>query len=192
MELGAAAATILIPGVGPVLAVGIAAAAILGVGGAVGGAAAGAALEKDSTMGLPADELFVYKDALKQGRSVILVEAQNDDEAAKANACSRLQARRASMPRARNGGSVYAAPKGSTITRSAATLKTRSGTTGRASRRPYATTVPARPIPQPAQPIGAATNASRIPSATPRRVAGQRRQSPARTSAAWPWALTLL
>lgn len=85
MEIGAVA-TILIPGVGPVLAVGIAAAAILGVGGVVGGAAAGAALEKDSTTGLPADELFVYKDALKQGRSVIFVEARDDDEAAKAHA----------------------------------------------------------------------------------------------------------
>lgn len=85
MELGAAAATILIPGVGPVLAVGLAAAAILGVGGAVGGAVAGAALEKDSTAGLPADELFVYKDALKQGRSVIFVEARDDDEATQAN-----------------------------------------------------------------------------------------------------------
>jgi hypothetical protein len=86
MELGAAAATILIPGVGPVLAVGLAAAAILGVGGAVGGAVAGAALEKDSTTGLPADELFVYKDALKQGRSVIFVEARDEDEAEKARA----------------------------------------------------------------------------------------------------------
>jgi hypothetical protein len=86
MQLGAAAATILIPGVGPVLAVGLAAAAILGVGGAVGGAAAGAALEKDSTTGLPADELFVYKDALKQGRSVIFVEARDEDEAATARA----------------------------------------------------------------------------------------------------------
>jgi hypothetical protein len=86
MELGAVVATILIPGVGPVLAVGIAAAAILGVGGVVGGAAAGAALEKDSTTGLPADELFVYKAALKQGRSVIFVEARDDDEAAQADA----------------------------------------------------------------------------------------------------------
>ena len=86
MELGVAAATLLIPGVGPVLAVGIAAAAILGIGGVVGGAAAGAALEKDSTTGLPADELFVYKDALKQGRSVIFVQAGDDDEAAKARA----------------------------------------------------------------------------------------------------------
>jgi hypothetical protein len=52
----------------------------------VGGAAVGAALEKDSTVGLPADELFVYKNALKQGRSVIFVEAGDDDEAAKADA----------------------------------------------------------------------------------------------------------
>ena len=86
MELGAMAATVLIPGVGPVLAVGIAAAAILGVGGAVGGAAAGSALEKDSTTGLPADEIYVYLDALKQGRSVVFVEAGDDDEAAKAGA----------------------------------------------------------------------------------------------------------
>jgi hypothetical protein len=86
MELGAMAVTVLIPGIGPVLAVGIAAAAILGVGGAVGGAAAGAALENDSTTGLPADELYVYLDALKQGRSVVFVEARDDDEAAKAGA----------------------------------------------------------------------------------------------------------
>jgi hypothetical protein len=86
MEFGTAAATILIPGVGPILAVGIAAAAILGVGGVLGGAAAGAALERDSTIGLPADELYFYKDALRQGRSVIFVEARDDDEAAKANA----------------------------------------------------------------------------------------------------------
>ena len=85
LELGTVVATALIPGVGPVLAVGFAAAAILGVGGAVGGAAAGAALEKDSTVGLPADELFVYRDALRQGRSVIFVEAGDDDEAAQAN-----------------------------------------------------------------------------------------------------------
>src|SRR5579862_6642227 len=36
-ELGAAAATLLVPGVGPVMAIGIAGAALAGVGGAVGG-----------------------------------------------------------------------------------------------------------------------------------------------------------
>jgi hypothetical protein len=84
LGLGTAASTLLVPGVGPVVAVGLAAAAILGAGGAVGGAAAGAALEKDTTTGLPADELFVYKDALRQGRSVIFVQAGDDDEVERA------------------------------------------------------------------------------------------------------------
>jgi len=38
-------------------------------------------LEEDSTAGLPADELFVYKDALRQGRSVLFVQARDDHEA---------------------------------------------------------------------------------------------------------------
>src|ERR1039457_2034625 len=73
---------------------------------------------------------------------------------------SRTPARRASTPPERNGGSDYAAPKRKTIAPSAATLKTRSGTTGGASRQPCGT-VTARParIAQRAKPIGAATNA---------------------------------
>ena len=138
MELGAAAATILIPGVGPVLAMGMAAAAILGVGGVVGGAAAGAALEKDSTTGLPVDELFVYKDALKQGRSVIFVEARDDDEAAKAHAvfANAGAESHGNLPPERNGGSDFAAPKRNTIAPLAGILKARSRTTGGVSRRP--------------------------------------------------------
>lgn len=81
LGVGTAAAAMLIPGLGQVLAVGIAAAAVLGAGGAVGGAAAGAALEQGSTAGIPADELFVYKDALRQGRSVLFVQARDDHEA---------------------------------------------------------------------------------------------------------------
>jgi hypothetical protein len=84
--LGTAAATVLIPGVGPVLAVGMAAAAIFGVGGAVTGAAAGAALEDVSTVGIPADELFVYKDALRQRKSILFVQARDADDADRANA----------------------------------------------------------------------------------------------------------
>jgi hypothetical protein len=86
LGLGTAAATILIPGVGPVLAMGMAAAAVFGFGGAVTGAAAGAALEQSSTAGLPADELFVYKDALRKGMSVLFVQAPDADEAERANA----------------------------------------------------------------------------------------------------------
>jgi hypothetical protein len=78
LTIGAAAASLLVPGVGPVLAAGILGAALLGVGGAAAGAAAGGAME-DSVEGLPHDELYVYEDALRQGRSVLLVVA--DDEA---------------------------------------------------------------------------------------------------------------
>ena len=79
LELGAVAATMLIPGVGPVVAVGLAGAALLGALGAVGGVAAGAALE--STNGVPADEIFVYKDALRRGRSVLFAEADSGSQA---------------------------------------------------------------------------------------------------------------
>src|SRR5690242_21645429 len=62
-ELGSAAAAAMIPGVGPVLATGLAGAALLGLGGAVGGAAVGSAAEEKTTPGLPADEVFFYEDA---------------------------------------------------------------------------------------------------------------------------------
>lgn len=82
-ELGVGA-TMLIPGVGPVLAVGLAAAAALGVGGALGGAALGEAADHRSTEGVPSDEIFFYEDALRQGRSVVLVLAADSDEAQRA------------------------------------------------------------------------------------------------------------
>ncbi|HEV3200264.1 MAG TPA: hypothetical protein VGZ73_20305 [Bryobacteraceae bacterium] len=83
-ELGAVAAS-MVPGVGPVVAVGIAGAALLGVGGAVGGAAIGSAAESKSTEGLPADEIFFYEDALRQGRSVVVVMANGQAEASRAS-----------------------------------------------------------------------------------------------------------
>jgi len=67
--------SLLVPGVGPVLAIGLAG----GVLGAVAGGAAGGAMESFTTEGLPEDELFVYEDALRQGRSVVV--ATGDDEA---------------------------------------------------------------------------------------------------------------
>jgi hypothetical protein len=71
-SLGAAAASLLIPGVGPVIAGGILGAAILGAGGTAAGIAAGGALEKELVSGLPHDELYLYEDALRQGRSVVI------------------------------------------------------------------------------------------------------------------------
>lgn len=72
LEAGAAAASLLVPGVGPVLALGILGAAILGAGGAAAGAMAGRAMEGEIAQGIPRDELFVYEDALRRGRSVLI------------------------------------------------------------------------------------------------------------------------
>jgi hypothetical protein len=80
-SLGAAAASLLIPGVGPVIAGGIIGAALLGIGGAATGAASGAALEKSLADGIPHDELYVYEDALRKGRAVVIAFV-DDTEAA--------------------------------------------------------------------------------------------------------------
>jgi hypothetical protein len=69
MSLGTAAATIFVPGVGPVIAIGIIGAALLGATGAIGGAVAGKALDETMVEGVPIDELFVCEDALRRGRT---------------------------------------------------------------------------------------------------------------------------
>jgi hypothetical protein len=79
--VGAALASAVVPGIGPVMAVGLAAAALLGLGGAVAGAAAGNALENTLEVGLPKDELYVYEDALRQGRIVLIVLTEDNDQA---------------------------------------------------------------------------------------------------------------
>jgi outer membrane lipoprotein SlyB len=74
---GAALASLLVPGVGPILAGGLLGMSLLGLSGAATGAAAGGAIE-DTISGIPRDELYVYEDALRQGRTIVIVEA--DDE----------------------------------------------------------------------------------------------------------------
>ena len=81
MTLGAAAASLLVPGVGPIMAAGIVGAALFGAGGAAAGMAAGGALEDTIAHGLPHDELFVYEDALRQGRTVVIAQVDEDEQA---------------------------------------------------------------------------------------------------------------
>jgi hypothetical protein len=77
--LGAAVASLLVPGVGPVIAAGVVGAALLGVGGVATGAAAGAALESGLAEGLSRDEVYLYEDALRKRRSVVIAFAEDDD-----------------------------------------------------------------------------------------------------------------
>lgn len=62
----------LVPGVGPITALGLLGAAIVGAAGATVGAAAGSKFEKSTYEGLPEDEIFLYEDALRRGRSVVI------------------------------------------------------------------------------------------------------------------------
>jgi hypothetical protein len=71
----------LVPGVGPITALGLLGAAIVGAAGAAVGAAVGDRAEKSTTEGLPEDEIYVYEDALRGGRSVVVALAENADSA---------------------------------------------------------------------------------------------------------------
>lgn len=73
-----AAASLLVPGVGPVFAAGVAAMGILG---AIAGAKVGDALEESLDFGLPKDELFFYEDALRRGHVVLIALVEDDDQA---------------------------------------------------------------------------------------------------------------
>jgi hypothetical protein len=70
-----------IPGVGPITAIGLLGSAILAAAGAGVGAAVGGKLENSMTQGLPEDELFVYEDALRKGRSVVIVMVEDESKA---------------------------------------------------------------------------------------------------------------
>jgi hypothetical protein len=78
MAFGSAATSLLVPGIGVVAAVGMVASGLLG---AFAGAAAGNALEDSMTEGPPKDELFLYEDALRQGRTVVIALAENGEQA---------------------------------------------------------------------------------------------------------------
>ncbi len=72
---------VLIPGVGPISALGLLGGAFVAAMGATAGAALGEKAENSSTDGLPEDEIFVYEDALRKGRSVVIAMAKDDYEA---------------------------------------------------------------------------------------------------------------
>jgi len=82
--LGPILAGLLVPGVGAVTAIGFAAAALLGLGGVVGGEPEENAIEENLSDGLPKDELYVYEDALRHGKSVVVALLDSGDEADRA------------------------------------------------------------------------------------------------------------
>jgi hypothetical protein len=78
---GGALLIALVPGLGPVSAIGMLGAALLGAAGATVGATVGGKAEEAVSQGLPEDEIFVYEDALRKGRSVVVALAADESEA---------------------------------------------------------------------------------------------------------------
>jgi hypothetical protein len=81
MSAGPLLVAALIPGVGPITVIGLLGGAVFAAAGAGVGAVAGGRLENAQTEGLPEDEIFVYEDALRKGRSVVIALADDDVEA---------------------------------------------------------------------------------------------------------------
>jgi len=81
---GMAAASMVVPGVGPVLATGIIAGLLLGAGGAAVGARAGRKLDEANAADPAHDpyDRFFFHEALRRGRSIVLVLAETEEEAA--------------------------------------------------------------------------------------------------------------
>jgi hypothetical protein len=75
---GLAVASLAVPGVGPIIAAG---AIALGLLGAVAGGAVGGQLEDTLSKGLPTDELYVYRHALRTGRSIVVVTVEDQAQA---------------------------------------------------------------------------------------------------------------
>lgn len=78
MHIALAAAVTVVPLVGPVIVTGLLAGAVVG---ATAGVAIGKALENYLSEGLPKDELFVYEEALRRGRAVVIALVESDDRA---------------------------------------------------------------------------------------------------------------
>ena len=78
LSLGSVLASLFVPGVGPIMAAGIGAAAVLGLGGAAAGATVGDSTEKALSTGVPRDDVPLYHELLRQRRSLVLVSADSE------------------------------------------------------------------------------------------------------------------
>lgn len=88
MSAGVVAATLLLPGIGPVFALGFGAAALLGLAGAGAGAGLGSVASHDGQAPQPtpedkcSEDVAFFREVLKEGRSLIVVRSESQQTAA--------------------------------------------------------------------------------------------------------------
>lgn len=81
---GLAVASLIVPGIGPLIAFGMVGAGLLGIVGAAAGSAVGDGIEEKLGEGIPHEDVYLYENALRHGHSVVLAYADDDDQARKA------------------------------------------------------------------------------------------------------------
>jgi hypothetical protein len=77
-------AALLVPGLGTIYAIGLGAAALLGLGGAAVGAKVGDVGERSMNVGVPKDDIEFYRELLRNGRSVVIANADTEERAKEA------------------------------------------------------------------------------------------------------------
>lgn len=78
---GLAVASLIVPGIGPLLAFGMVGAALLGTVGAAAGSAVGDTVEEELGEGIPHEDVYLYEDALRHGHTVLITYAEEGDQA---------------------------------------------------------------------------------------------------------------
>jgi hypothetical protein len=78
---GLAVASLIVPGIGPLLAFGMVGAALLGTVGAAAGSAVGDTVEEELGEGIPHEDVYLYEDALRHGHTVLIAYAEEGDQA---------------------------------------------------------------------------------------------------------------
>src|SRR5215813_147997 len=87
---GLAVASLVVPGIGPLLAFGMVGAALLGIVGAAAGSAVGDTLEEELGEGIPHEDVYLYEDALRHGNSVVIAYADEGGQTDRAKEIMRL------------------------------------------------------------------------------------------------------
>ena len=81
---GLAVASLVVPGIGPLLAFGMVGAALLGVVGAAAGSAVGDTAEEELGEGIPHEDVYLYEDSLRHGHTVLIAYADEGEQADRA------------------------------------------------------------------------------------------------------------
>ena len=79
---GLAVASLMIPGIGPLVAFGMVGAALLGTVGAAAGSAVGDTVEEELGEGIPHEDVYLFEDALRHGHTVLIAYADDEGDQA--------------------------------------------------------------------------------------------------------------